>query len=120
MVQRNHWLKGLRTVHGQKSLTDVTIEIALCWCYKAEGSLSWAVSQKFSSGWLPSHTTMLHSSGLHSVLLHGPGSIIVAVHCNTLSTTPILEAALSLNFICMKDLVGFLFTFSSFSVSMKW
>ena len=51
MVQRSHWLKGLHTVHGQKSLTEVTIEIALCWCYNAEWSLSLAVSQKFSSGW---------------------------------------------------------------------
>jgi len=52
VVQRSHWLKGLRTVHGQKSLTEVTIEIALCWCYNAEGSLCLAVSQRFSTGWL--------------------------------------------------------------------
>ena len=67
VVQRSHWLKGLHTVHGQKSVTKATIEIALCWCYNAEGSLSLTVSQKFSSGWLRGDG-MCHTNG-HVTLL---------------------------------------------------
>ena len=67
MVQRSHWLKCLHTIHGQKSLTEVTIEIALSWCYSAEGSLSLAVSQKFSSEWLCGDR-MCHKNG-HVTLL---------------------------------------------------
>jgi hypothetical protein len=54
-------------VHGQKSLSEVTIEIALCWCYSAEGSLSLAVSQKFSSEWLCGDG-MCHKNGRVTLL----------------------------------------------------
>jgi len=67
VVQRSHWLKGLHTVHGQKNVAKVTVEITMCWCYNAEGALSLAVSQKFSSGWLCGDG-MCHTNG-HVTLL---------------------------------------------------
>jgi len=54
-------------VHRQKSLTEVTIEIAFCWCHNAEGSLTLTVSQKFSSGWLCGDG-MCHTNGRVSLL----------------------------------------------------